>query len=109
MVDGELLLVASFGEGTLKAYNKNTSELVGQYADGLGKADGVVKLNFGNYMVSDWRGEIFLVEKDKTTSLYNSMEEKTQTADIGIIPGQDVVLIPTFFGNRVKAYRFTEE
>lgn len=109
LVDGDLLLVASFGDGTLKAYHKNTNEMVGLYASGLGKADGVVKLNFGNYMVSDWRGEIFLVEQGKTTSLYNSIEDKTQTADIGIIPGQDVVLIPTFFGNRVKAYRFIEE
>ena len=107
LVENDKLMVASLGEGTLKSYDLKTKESV-QLADGLGKGDGVVKLTTGNYVVSDWRGEIFHINKGKATSVYNTIEQNLQTADIGIIPNEDVILIPTFFGNGVKAYKLTE-
>ena len=108
LIENDRLLVASMGTGTLKAYDLKTKEPI-QLADGLGKGDGLVKLTTGNYVVSDWRGEIFLIKKgEQTTSLYNTIEQNLQTADIGIIPNEDIILIPTFFGNGVKAYKVTE-
>jgi len=68
----------------------------------------VVKLTAGNYVVSDWRGEIFHIKDGVATSLYDTKENNLQTADIGIIPNEDIILIPTFFGNGVKAYKLTE-
>lgn len=107
LIENERLLVASMGTGTLKAYDLKTKTPV-QLAEGLGKGDGLVKLTSGNYVVSDWRGEIFYVQDGVVTSLYNTIDQNLQTADIGIIPGKDIVLIPTFFGNGVKAYKLTE-
>ena len=106
-IENDRLLVASMGTGTLKAYDLKTKEGI-QLAEGLGKGDGLVKLTSGNYVVSDWRGEIFHIKSGQGTSLYNTIDQNLQTADIGIIPGEDVVLIPTFFGNGVKAYKVTE-
>lgn len=107
LIENERLLVASMGTGTLKAYDLKTKTPV-QLAEGLGKGDGLIKLTSGNYVVSDWRGEIFYVQDGVVTSLYNTIDQNLQTADIGIIPGKDIVLIPTFFGNGVKAYKLTE-
>ena len=65
LVDGNQLMVASFGEETLKAYDLETKLVTKHYASKLGKADGVVKLQSGSFVVSDWRGEIFLVKNNK--------------------------------------------
>ena len=107
LIENDRLLIASMGTGTLKAYDLKTKQAT-QLASDLGKGDGLVKLNSGNYVVSDWRGEIFHVAGNKATSLYNTKDQNLQTADIGIIPGEDIILIPTFFGNGVKAYKVTE-
>jgi hypothetical protein len=31
--------------------------------------------------------------------------ESSQTADIGFIPEENLVLVPTFFSNKVEAYK----
>lgn len=107
LIEKDRLLVASLGEGTLKAYDLKTKEFI-QLAEGLGKGDGVVQLTSDNYVVSDWRGEIFHIKEGVATSIYNTIDQNLQTADIGIIPNEDIILIPTFFGNGVKAYKLTE-
>lgn len=107
LIEKDRLLVASLGEGTLKAYDLKTKEFI-QLAEGLGKGDGVVQLTSDNYVVSDWRGEIFHIKEGVATSIYNTLDQNLQTADIGIIPNEDIILIPTFFGNGVKAYKLTE-
>ncbi len=109
LVKDNLLFVASLGDGTFKAFDKITKEEKKHIASNLGKADGVVKTKSGSYVVSDWRGEIFHIKDSITTSLYNVVTNKNlQTADIGSIPNDNVILVPTFFGNGVKAYKLTE-
>ena len=109
LVDGNSLLLASNGQESLISYDLTTKAQKEVIASGVGKADGVVKLNSGNYVVSDWRGEIFKTKDHKATSVFNTLEDKkAQTADIGIIDGKDIILVPTFFGNKVKAFKLTE-
>jgi len=107
LIEEDRLIVASLGLGTLKAYDLKTKESI-QLADNLGKGDGVVKLNSGKYVVSDWRGEIFYINEGTGVSLYNTIDKNLQTADIGIIQDDNIILIPTFFGDGVKAYRVVE-
>ncbi len=110
LAEGDYLFVASLGAGTFKAYDIKTKEEKKHIASNLGKADGVVRLNSGNYVVSDWLGEIFHVDRSgETTSLLNTKEnKKSQTADIGSIPNKKIILVPTFFGNSVKAFKLNE-
>lgn len=109
LIADSLLLVASFGDGTFKAFDRTTKEEKKVLATGLGKADGIVKLNSGNYVVSDWLGEVFYIKNGKATSMLNTIENKNlQTADIGSIPNKNIILVPTFFGNSVKAYKLKE-
>lgn len=106
LVEGNTLLIASAGEGTLTAFDRTTKEKKQVLATGLGKTDGIVKLKSGGYAVSNWLGEVFHIENGKTTLIYNTVEnKKLQTADIGSIPEKNIILIPTFFGNGVKAYK----
>jgi len=109
LVDGKSLLVATMGDGIFKAYDIETKKETKHIASNLGKADGVVKLTSGNYVVSDWLGEIHYIKDGKTTSLLNTIENKNlQTADIGSIVNKNIILVPTFFGNSVKAYKLKE-
>ena len=107
LIEEDRLIVASLGLGTLKAYDLKTKEST-RLADNLGKGDGVVKLNSGKYVVSDWRGEIFYINEGTGVSLYNTIDKNLQTADIGIIQDDNIILIPTFFGDGVKAYKVIE-
>lgn len=73
----------------------------------IGHGDGVEFTGIdGYYLVSDWSGEIFIVDPDyNKTSLLNTKAESKNTADIGYNLKDKVVYVPTFFDNRVVAYR----
>ncbi|MEN0050832.1 MAG: ATP-binding protein [Bacteroidota bacterium] len=105
-VEDDRILIAA-GNSTFKAYNINTKEeqLLGE---GVNSGDGIVKTSSGAYVVSDWNGEIFLIEDQKVNSLFSSKDQGVQTADIGMIEGDDIVLVPTFFGNQVVAYQLNK-
>lgn len=102
-VEDSRILIAA-GNSTFKAYDRNTKEEQ-SLGEGVNSGDGIVKTSSGAYIVSDWNGEIFLIENQKVNSLFSSKDQGVQTADIGMIEGEDIVLVPTFFGNQVVAYQ----
>ncbi|MEP0712750.1 MAG: ATP-binding protein, partial [Algoriphagus sp.] len=59
----------------------------------------------GNYVASRWAGEIYFVSGDGETLLLDTKSEESNTADIGFIPEDNIVLVPTFFKNKVVAYK----
>ena len=74
--------------------------------DSINGADGVVHAGNNYYFVSNWPGEIYLVAPD--SSIYFLIDTKPQeinTADIDYIENKNLLLVPTFFKNRVDAYR----
>lgn len=87
----------------LKSLNADgTSTIVNKTVTG---GDGLVILGNGNYVASRWAGEIYFVSGDGETLLLDTKDEESNTADIGFIPGENIVLVPTFFKNKVVAYR----
>jgi len=73
----------------------------------IGRGDGVEFTGIeGYYLVSDWSGEIFIIDPAyNKTSLLNTKELNKNTADIGYNLKEKIVYVPTFFGNRVVAYK----
>ena len=100
--DGRLML-ASFGAGkfsTISLADKSVQMVV----DSIPGGDGVVALD-GDYFVSNWNGEVYYVTEDwKKTRLLDTKAIGANAADIGIIADQNLLLVPTFFGNTVAAY-----
>jgi hypothetical protein len=80
-------------------------------ADSVGRGDGIAFTGIpGYYIVSDWEGEIFMVNPDKTrTSLLRTKEAGSNTADIEYIREMNLLLVPTFFKNCIVAYKLTEK
>ncbi len=71
-----------------------------------GGIDGIVADGKGNYIISDWLGNVHLVSpKNSKEKLLDTTSEKINAADIEFIPSQRMLVIPTFGDNRVMAYQ----
>ncbi len=71
-----------------------------------GGIDGLEMVGSGTYIISDWAGNVHLIypEKEKLKIL-DTTPVKVNAADIDFIVGEQVLLVPTFFDNRVVAYK----
>ena len=95
-----------FGKHNFGSYNLNskTSKI---YTEELGDGDGIVQLKNGNFIVSDWKGRIFHIDATnwQKTRLLDTREDDIYAADIDYIPETQMLLVPTFFNNRVMCYK----
>lgn len=67
--------------------------------------DGLIILGDGNFIASRWAGEIYFVSGDGETLLLDTKDAGSNTADVGFIPSENLVLVPTFTKNKVVAYK----
>lgn len=98
--DGSLYILDKSG---LKALNSDgTSTILNKIVTG---GDGLVILGDGNFIASRWQGEIFFINGGGETLMLDTKDAESNTADIAFIPGDNIVLVPTFFKNKVVAYK----
>jgi len=75
-----------------------------------GAIDGLIPIGKSRYIISDWAGTTQLLSKGKApVVLRNTIAEKINAADLGYIPQSGIVLIPTFYNNRVCAFSLNLE
>lgn len=91
--------------GALLALNLN-GQLI-QLMEGMDPStDGIEKVRTDEYIVSAWEGVIYYVTAFKTKQiLLDSRKEKKNTADIGYDAKNRILYVPTFYGNKVVAYK----
>jgi hypothetical protein len=70
-----------------------------------GGVDGLEKNNEGQFVFSNWPGRIFIHADGKNIKLHDSTSEEINTADIDFALKYNWVLVPTFFDNRIVAYK----
>jgi DNA-binding beta-propeller fold protein YncE len=106
---GEKLYVALQGSGEFAVIDVKT-KLKTVLVQGIGRGDGIAFSGIpGYYFVSDWEGEIFMINPDYSkVSLLRTKEQGYNSADIEFIPELNLLLVPTFFKNCVVAYKLTE-
>lgn len=103
LADGDIFLVASFSGGTLNTLD--ASKQVVLKADSVENADGIEAVGDGGYLVSSWNGKVTYVAPDGTTTvLLDTTGDKISAADIEYIADKKLLLVPTFFANKVVAY-----
>ena len=72
-----------------------------------GGIDGLKPVGEGRFIVSDWKGKIQIIEKNKpAVMLLDTSEQKINAADFEYIPDKNLLMVPTFFSNAVVAYQF---
>lgn len=123
--DGQELIAYDNNTQSLVAVNltnKKLRKIATVKSDARGIGDGLVKINETTYLITAWSGPSWLVTTDGTvtdlldttrTKLPNrstnatiqGADESLKNADSGYIPDEQIWLIPTFFGNKILAYK----
>ncbi len=67
--------------------------------------DGLVILGDGNFVASRWQGEVWFATEMGETLMLDTKAEESNTADIGYNPEEKIIYVPTFFKNKVVAYK----
>ena len=108
-MEPQRLIVGNSGDGTIKAVtlqNKRITALakIGSGIDGL-RSDGR-----GNYFISDWQGRTsFVSATGQVSVLLDTRAKRINAADLEYIKDMQLLLIPTFFDNRVVAYKVSRK
>ena len=90
------------GSGLKKWNADGSSSILNSNVTG---GDGLVILKDGNFVASRWQGEVWFVSDTTQTLMLDTKAAESNTADIGFIPAENIVLVPTFFKNKVVAYK----
>ncbi len=103
LADGDTFLVAEWNSKTLNTIDAN-KQLV-MKADSIENPDGIKAVGDGGYLVSSWNGKVTYVAPDGTTTvILDTTKEGVSAADIEYIADKKLLLVPTFFTNKVTAY-----
>ncbi len=74
--------------------------------EGFGMIDGLRTYADDAWVISNWQGRTQLVRADGSVQLLlDTTAQKIQAADLEYVAASKTLLIPTFFDNRVVAYR----
>jgi sugar lactone lactonase YvrE len=108
-VNGHELLIGNSGDGILKAVDLEHKTLRKIACLGAAVIDGIRLDAAGNYLVSKWDGQVFKVSPDgHVVEILDIRAQGLNTADFEYLVDQNLLVIPTFLGNRVVAYRVNE-
>ena len=73
--------------------------------DSIENPDGVEAIGNNEYLVSSWNGILHYIDQDwKQTTLLDTQKDSLSSADIEYIKSKNLLLVPTFFKNKVMAY-----
>jgi DNA-binding beta-propeller fold protein YncE len=104
-IKDEELIVASMSGNSLLSFNLETNQIK-TLVEGIGGADGIVQLEGGHFLTSNWSGEIYFISNDmQKQRILDTTVDKINAADITYIPHENLLVIPTFFDNRLMAYK----
>lgn len=107
-IEEDRVLLTSSGSQDLKIIDKQSGKMKVVTTE-IGAGDGVEFTGKdGFYLTSSWLGEVFLILPDfSKLSLLKTSDQEINSADIGFNIKEQVVYVPTFFDNRVVAYKLT--
>jgi hypothetical protein len=109
-IEESRILLTSSGSEDLKIIDRETGTFE-SVTSGIGAGDGVEYTGHeGHYLTSSWTGEVFLILPDfSKLSLLRTSDQEINSADIGFNTKEQIVYVPTFFDNRVVAYKLEKQ
>jgi len=105
--DGELL-IGNSGDGVVRAVDLETKRMRDVISLGAGVIDGFRIANSGDYLMSHWEGQVYVVSPEGGIVEILDTIGKDNSADFEYIKQRNLLILPTFVSNRVVAYRVTE-
>jgi hypothetical protein len=91
------------GQKFMKADSKGNLSQIAMLSCG---GDGIEPVGNGDFLITCWSGHIFYVTTDgKIETLLDIQERKVNTADLAYDSIKQILYVPTFWGNKVMAYK----
>lgn len=108
LAEGGKMLMLAWNEKTFNSIDTVSKQIV-LVADSLENPDGIEAVGDGGYLVSSWNGQVNYVDPSgKTLRILDTRADSIGAADIEYIPEKRLLLVPTFFRNKVVAYELTK-
>ena len=85
-----------------------STKSVKKIIEDAGGVDGLVKNNEGEFVFSNWPGRISIHRNGKNIKLYDTTAEELNTADLDYDLKNNLILVPTFFDNRIIAFKIVD-
>ena len=104
MAEGGKLLVGDENIYEVDIQTKKATLLV----EDAGGVDGLERNNTGELVFSNWPGRIFIHRNGKTVKLLDTTAQELKTADVDFALKLNLLLVPTFFGNQIVAYKIVD-
>lgn len=105
--EGENMIMVSFTDKTINTID--ASKQITLRTDSIDFADGVEATGDGGYLVSSWSGVVYYVDGNwNETILLDTRADTVNSADIKYIADKKLLLVPTFFKNKVVAYELSK-
>ena len=102
---GNLLYLGS--KGNFISVNQKTKAIT-VLQENVGYLDGIEQVAPTVFITSDWSGHVQLIRVGKgVDKLLDTTPMKINAADLGYIPSQKILLVPTFLDNKVVAYKLS--
>lgn len=103
LANGKLLYLGS--KGSFISVDQTTKAIT-ILEEKVGYLDGILLVGQNTFVTSDYSGKVQLIVPGKgIETLINTTEIKVNAADVGFIPSQNILLVPTFNNNKVVAYK----
>jgi DNA-binding beta-propeller fold protein YncE len=102
--DNGEILVALWDAKTLNSVDASSKEIT-QRTEDIENPDGIEAIGNNEYLVSSWNGMVHHIDGDwKKTLVLDTRGESLNAADIEYVSSKNLLLVPTFFKNKVMAY-----
>ena len=98
------LVVALWDAKTLNTIDISSKDIMLR-TEGIENPDGIEAIDNNEYLVSSWNGLIHHVDNDwQKTLVLDTRKDSLNAADIEYVKSKNLLLVPTFFKNKVMAY-----
>lgn len=105
----ERMLLITSASSQFKEINKNTKE-VNVISENMGHGDAICPVGNGDYITTNWAGSVFYVNKNgETQKLLDTEALEENAADAAFCIETQILYLPTFFKNKVKAYKLVQQ
>jgi len=102
------LLIGNTGDGCFKSADLATKKIKTLACLGAGIVDGIRVDERGDYLVSHWEGQLYrITSAGHVTELLDTIGD-INLADFEYIQGEKLLVVPTFVGNKVVAYKLID-
>lgn len=105
----ERMLLITSASSQFKEINQNTKK-VHVISEEMGHGDAICPVGNGGYITTSWAGSVFYVNKNGETQKLldtESLGENAADADFDI--QNQILYLPTFFKNKIKAYKLVQQ